>query len=49
MLKLLHEAHIGAEKMTSAARQVLFWPGMVTDIKEIAAACSTCDQYRPAN
>jgi hypothetical protein len=49
MLQLLHEAHIGAEKMTSAARQVLFWPGMATDIKEIAAACSTCDQHCPAN
>jgi len=49
MLALIHEAHLGTEKMLSRARLVLFWPGMTADITEVARCCGVCAKYCPSN
>lgn len=49
MLNVIHESHLGIEKMKSRARPVLFWPGMNSDIEEVAKGCATCAKFRPAN
>ena len=47
MLKKIHEGHLGREKCKRRARQVLFWPGMNTDIDNLVESCSICLSHRP--
>ncbi|KFM62105.1 Retrovirus-related Pol polyprotein from transposon 17.6, partial [Stegodyphus mimosarum] len=47
MLTLLHEAHCGIEKSKARARQVLFWPGINSDIENMISKCLICDRFRP--
>ncbi|XP_035225617.1 uncharacterized protein K02A2.6-like [Stegodyphus dumicola] len=47
MLTLLHEAHCGVEKSKARARQVLFWPGINSDIENMISKCLICDRFWP--
>lgn len=49
MLKLLHESHIGMTKTKMRARQLLYWPGIDTDIENYIASCRICEKFRPEN
>ncbi|XP_060071799.1 uncharacterized protein K02A2.6-like [Ylistrum balloti] len=40
MLHRIHEVHLGMGKCKARAREVLFWPGMSTDIEEKVATCN---------
>ena len=49
MLEKIHESHLGIEKYTRQAREVLFWPSMTTDIRTTIQDCAICLEPRNAN
>ena len=49
MLEKIHESHQGIVKSKQCARNVLFWPGMVTQIEERVTQCFKCSQYQKAH
>ena len=42
----IHAGHLGIEKSKARAREVLFWPGMSTEITDMIGNCSICLEYR---
>ena len=46
MVKKVHSSHIGIEGCLKKARDVLFWPGMTSEIKDCVAKCDTCNTYQ---
>ena len=49
MLRRIHEGHMGVEKCQRRAREVMWWPGMSTDIEQVVLNCETCQRHRTAN
>ncbi|XP_060076519.1 uncharacterized protein K02A2.6-like [Ylistrum balloti] len=49
MLKTIHNSHMGIVKCKSRAREVMYWPGMSTEVEETVAKCSTCAQHLARN
>ena len=49
MLKLIHSSHLGIEKCKRRARDVLYWPGMPSQIENIVSSCATCSVYQQRN
>ena len=49
MLKLIHSSHLGIEKCKRRARDVLYWPGMSSQIENIVSSCPTCTTYQRCN
>ncbi|CAI6364864.1 unnamed protein product [Macrosiphum euphorbiae] len=49
MLKLIHEGHMGIERCRNQIKDVLFWPGISNDIKNIVESCEVCLKYRNNN
>ena len=49
MLEKIHESHQGIVKSKQRARDLLFWPGMMTQIEEQVAKCFKCSQYQTAH
>lgn len=43
----LHSAHLGNDSMLRRARGTVFWPGMASDIKQIADSCEICQEMKP--
>lgn len=41
MLKKIHASHIGIEGSLRQAREILYWPGMTTAIRDHVSACGT--------
>lgn len=46
ILRLLHEPHFGVVKTKQRARQVVFWPGMSSDIQSMISNCYVCERYQ---
>ena len=46
MLKRIHASHQGPEAYVRRARDVIFWPGMSSEIRHLASQCSTCNDYK---
>ena len=46
-LRHLHEGHMGIEKMLLRARSAIYWPGLTSDITNIAKDCQVCQKYAP--
>ncbi|UYV67469.1 K02A2.6-like [Cordylochernes scorpioides] len=42
VLKIIHENHIGVNKMKTLARSSVYWPGMDEQIEKLSKSCSTC-------
>ena len=40
MRNRIHSSHLGAAACVRRARDVLFWPGMSSEITDVATACS---------
>jgi len=49
MIEALHVGHMGIEKTTRRARDIIFWPKMSSDINEYVLSCTTCLLHRNAN
>lgn len=49
MLRRIHEGHMGIEKCQRRAREVMWWPGMSTDIQSVVESCESCQRHRAAN
>ena len=45
----LHSAHMGYDSMLHRARGTVFWPGMNSEIKQLADKCDICQEVKPAN
>ncbi|XP_046856095.1 uncharacterized protein K02A2.6-like [Xenia sp. Carnegie-2017] len=42
----IHEGHLVIERCKTRAREVIFWPGMATEISEMISRCETCLESR---
>ena len=49
MLEKIHESHQRIVKSKQRARDVLFWPGMATQIEERVSKCYKCSQHQRAH
>ncbi|XP_021341363.1 uncharacterized protein K02A2.6-like [Mizuhopecten yessoensis] len=49
MLDLLHSGHMGVEKCRSRAKDIMFWPGLSSDISDLVLNCPTCLELRNSN
>jgi len=49
MLKRIHEGHLGIERCKQRAREVMFWPGMSSQIGDLVSSCITCKKFQRAN
>ena len=49
MLKTIHSSHLGIEKCKQRARDVLFWPGMISQIQDTVSNCTICNMYHRSN
>ncbi len=46
MLDRLHMSHLGMEKHKRRARDVMFWPGMNSQIEELVSGCPVCQEFQ---
>lgn len=44
----IHKSHMGIQKCISRARDVFYWSGMVSQIKDIVSQCAICNEFRNA-
>jgi len=49
MLKIVHEGHMGIERCKNSIRDLIFWPNINSDIKNIVENCEVCMKYRNNN
>lgn len=49
MLEQVHLGHMGIEKSTQRAKDVMFWPGMCKQITEYIMSCTICLSHRNSN
>ena len=47
ILDLLHQGHSGITKTRTLAKQLYYWPGLSTDIKQLVTNCSVCFELLP--
>ena len=45
MMQRTHSSHQGPEACVRRAKDVIFWPGMASDIRHLASQCPTCNEY----
>ena len=48
ILSQLHLSHQGFDKTYKLARELYFWPGMNSDLKNIISNCHPCQEMRPS-
>ena len=46
MLVRIHSSHLGAQSCLRKARDVLYWPNMSNEIKDMIGQCSACNEYQ---
>lgn len=44
----LHDTHSGITLMKAVARSLVWWPGIVTDLKQMVKSCESCQASRNA-
>ena len=49
MLQMIHQGHMGIEKSKRRARDVLYWPGMNSQISDMISRCTTCLEHQRQN
>ncbi|KAK3084719.1 hypothetical protein FSP39_017965 [Pinctada imbricata] len=48
-LNKLHESHLGIVKTKQRAREIIFWPGMTSNIEDVIQKCATCNKFQRSN
>ncbi|CAH2085985.1 unnamed protein product [Euphydryas editha] len=49
MLRKIHEGHQGISKCLNLARNIIYWPNMSADIKNLVDQCLICAKFKPNN
>ena len=49
MLQKIHGAHLGPESNYRMCKDILFWPGMKSEIHEMCTSCGRCAQFKAQN
>lgn len=49
ILNKIHSGHFGIRKCILRASQVIFWPGMATDITNLVSKCRSCQKFKKSN
>ena len=49
MIRYVHASHLGVEKRKRLARDILFWPGMTSQIEDTVLNCQVCSTYQRNN
>lgn len=49
ILELLHSSHMGVAKTRARANEIVYWPGMSTQIESMIGKCETCNKFRNSN
>ena len=49
MLGILHESHFGIEKTCNLAKDIMFWPGMHSEIRDYISKCGICNEHKSSN
>ena len=49
MLQIIHNSPLGIEKCKRRARDVLYWPGMSSEIEDFVSTCKICTKYQGNN
>lgn len=49
ILNLINEGHLGIDRCLRQARNVIYWPNISNDIKDLITHCESCIKYRNAN
>lgn len=49
MLSRAHEGHVGVNFSTNRVKDILFWPNMLSQIKDMCLSCYTCQSNQPNN
>ncbi|GBL88892.1 hypothetical protein AVEN_158991-1 [Araneus ventricosus] len=45
----INEAHFGMEKCKRRAREIMYWPGMNSDVENEVSQCGICEKFKKAN
>jgi len=48
VLQRLHASHQRIERTQCHARQMVYWPGITSDIKSMVEGCQACQRLRPS-
>ena len=46
-IKQIHSGHLGMEACVRRARDILYWPGMQSDVRQSVTQCSICNEHKP--
>ena len=46
VLGLLHQAHTGIQGCMRRAREVVYWPGLNSDVERLVTSCETCQMFQ---
>ena len=49
MLKIIHASHMGIEKCKQRAKDLVYWPGMSSQIEDAVSNCSMYNTYRQSS
>lgn len=49
ILDKIHYCHLGIQKSKLRAREIVYWPGMNTEIETLVGNCAACSRYANSN
>ncbi|KAI5731889.1 hypothetical protein M8J77_017897 [Diaphorina citri] len=47
-IDLLHETHLGKQKILGQVKNLFYWPGITSDISSVIDSCATCQRFKRA-
>ena len=48
-LRRIHTRHLGMVKTKNRAKEVMFWPGMNSQIEDVVSNCPVCTKHESCN
>jgi len=46
ILKLLHETHLGINKINKTVNSLFYWPGIKSDVRNTVLSCNICQKFQ---